>query len=114
MVPEKMFENMDALIGKLHEQIALYKQLKRALMLANVIGVPPKEIKGKLRASVRNYGRPLYNKPWMQDELVVELDGVEVARKRLIDVPLDLWPEPIRAEYERVQRRTKSAVMRTA
>lgn len=113
MVPDKVFENMDALVALLHKQIALYGEMKRALMLANIVGIPPKDIKGKMGTTVHSYGRPLYSKPWRKDELVVKLDGVEVARKKLIDVPLDLWPDDIRAEYEWQQKR-KAAVMRGA
>jgi hypothetical protein len=58
---------------------------------------------------VYTHGAPLYSRPWRIQELVVRLDGEEVARKKLIDVPLDLWPEDIRAQYERHQRRPRRA-----
>lgn len=114
MVPYKVFENMDELIALLHKQIALYGEMKRALMLANLIGVPPRDIKGKMSCVVYTNGAPLYARPWRTQELVVRLDGVEVARKKLIDVPLDLWPDDVRLEYERHQKRNKAAVMRSA
>lgn len=114
MVPDKVFENMDELIALLHKQVALYGEMKRALMLANLIGIPPKDIKGKMVTTMHSYGAPLYARPWRTQEIVVTLDGVEVARKKLIDVPLDLWPDAVRLEYERVQRRRAAAVMRGA
>lgn len=105
MVPDKVFENLDEMVGLLHKQIALYGQLKRGLMMANIIGIPPKEIKGKLSSAVYTQGTSLYARPWRTQELVIRLDGVEVARKKLVDVPLDFWPDDVRAEYERQQKR---------
>jgi len=106
-LPDKLFEQMDKLIELELKKIELMRQLKRAYMLANVIGQHPNQIKGKLSTYVYTNGAPLYARPWRTQELVVRLDGEEVARKKLIDVPLDLWPEDIRAEYERQQKRNK-------
>jgi hypothetical protein len=105
MTPEGMLDNIDRLIELETQKIDLLRQLKRALMLADLIGVPAKEIKGRLGYGVHAYGTPLYARPWRTDELVIRLDGVEVARKKLIDVPLDLWPRDVRDEFERQQKR---------
>jgi hypothetical protein len=105
MLPDKLFEQMDELIELELKKVELLRQLKKAYMLADVIGQHPNQIKGKLTMAVHTYGAPLYVRPWRTQELVVRLDGEEVARKKLIDVPLDLWPEDIRAEYERQQKR---------
>lgn len=114
MVPDKVFTNIDEMLALLHKQIELYGEMKRALMLANLIGIPPKDIKGKMSCGVYTNGAPLYARPWRTQELVVRLDGVEVVRKKLIDVPLDLWPDDVRVEYARHQKRNKAAVMRGA
>lgn len=106
-LPDKLFEQMDKLIALHEKQIELMHQLKRGYMLANMIGMHPKDIKGTLSTSVHTYGAPLYARPWRTQELVVRLDGEEVARKKLIDVPLDFWPDDVRAEYERQERRNK-------
>ena len=105
MLPDKLFEQMDQLIELSLRKVELLRELKKAYMLANVIGMHPKDIKGKLSTAVHTYGASLYARPWRTDELVVRLDGEEVARKKLIDVPLDLWPDDVRAEYERQQKR---------
>lgn len=105
MLPDKLFEQMDELIELELKKVELLRQLKKAYMLANVIGQHPNQIKGKLTTAVHTYGAPLYVRQGRTQELVVRLDGEEVARKKLIDVPLDLWPEDIRAEYERQQKR---------
>ena len=105
MAPEGMLDNIDRLIELETQKIDLLRQLKRALMLADLIGVPAKEIKGKLGYGVHAYGTPLYARPWRTDELVIRLDGVEMARKKLIDVPHDFWPAEVLAEYKRHVKR---------
>jgi hypothetical protein len=112
-------ENNQELLDKLQESIDLhYKQIetmtqmRRLVMLSNIMDMPIKEITGKVSTSVHAYGRPLYSKPWLENEFVIKLDGDEVARKKLINVPLEFWPDDVRAEYERVQRR--KIVMREA
>jgi hypothetical protein len=112
-------ENNQELLDKLQESIDLhYKQIetmtqmRRLVMLSNIMDMPIKEITGKVSTSVHAYGRPLYSKPWLENEFVIKLDGDEVVRKKLINVPLEFWPDDVRAEYERVQRR--KIVMREA
>lgn len=108
MLPDKLFAQMDELIELNLKQIDLMRQLKKGYMLANIIGQHPNQIKGKLGHSVTKSGTPLYARPWKTDEFVVRLDGVEVARKKLIDVPHDFWPDDVLAEYKRhVKRNTK-------
>lgn len=107
MLPDRLFDLLDEMIGLEMKKVDLLRELKRAYLLANVIGRHPNQIKGKLSTAVLTYGAPLYARPWRTHELVVRLDGEEVARKKLIDVPLDLWPEDVRAEYARWQKRTK-------
>lgn len=114
MLPDKLFEQMDELIALSERKIELLRQLKKAYMLANIIGQHPNQIKGKLTTAIHDYGAPLYARPWRTQELVVRLDGEEVARKKLIDVPLDLWPKDIRAEYERQARRNKRRAVSNA
>jgi len=41
------------------------------------------------------------------NEFVIRREGEEVFRAKLIDIPQDLWPDDIRAEYERYLKRTK-------
>lgn len=110
MIPEGMYENIDEMISLCEKKVALLRDLKKALMLAELIGVPPKEIKGKLGFGVHSYGTPLYARPWKTDDFVIRLDGEEVFRKKLIDVPQDLWPADVLQEYQRhVRRNTKQA-----
>lgn len=112
MIPDELITSIDKLIDLETKKIELLRQMKRWYMLAKLTGMAPKEIKGGLSCGVYTYGTPLYSRPWKTAELVIRLDGEEVARKKLIDVPLDFWPDDMRIEYERVQRRNK--IMREA
>lgn len=107
MLPENLFDSIDKLIEVETEKLELLRQLKKSCLLANLIGMRPSEIKGRLSTGIYTYGAPLYARPWRTQELVIRLNGEEVARKKLIDVPIDLWPENVRAEYERQQKRNK-------
>lgn len=110
MIPEGMYANIDEMIALCEKKIDLLRQLKKAFMLAEMIGVPPKDIKGKLSHGVTSYGTPLYARPWKTEEFVVRLDGEEVYRKKLTDVPHDFWPTEVLAEYKRhVKRNTTKA-----
>lgn len=101
MLPDKLFEQMDELIELQLKQVELMRQLKKAYMLANIIGQHPNQIKGKMSWGFPTRGTPLYARPWKTDEMVIRLDGVEMARKKLIDVPHDFWPADVLAEYKR-------------
>ena len=112
MIPDELITSIDKLIDSETKKIELLRQMKRWYMLAKLMDMPIKEITGKVSTSVHTYGRPLYSKPWLENEFVIKLDGVDVVRKKLATVPLEFWPEDVRAEYERVQRR--KTVMRGA
>jgi hypothetical protein len=107
MLPAKLFEKMDELIALHEKQTDLMRQLKKAYMLANLIGQHPNQIEGKLSWGFHTCGTPLYARPWKTAEMVIRLDGVEVARKKMIDVPHDFWPADVLAEYQRQLRRNK-------
>ena len=112
IIPEGMLDKIDKLIELETQKVALLKQLKRALMLAELIGIPPKQIEGSLSAAVSSFGTPLFARPWKTEEFVIRLGGEEVFRKKLIDVPLELWPDDIRTEYLRYQKRNKTPAQR--
>jgi hypothetical protein len=106
-MPDGALANIDRMIELTTEKIALLHKLKKALMMAELIGIRPGDIKGTLWHGVTSYGAPQYARPWRVQEFVIRLDGEEVFRGKLTEVPLDLWPDDMRAEYERHQRRNK-------
>jgi hypothetical protein len=104
---QKLLDQLQESIDLHYKQIETMKQMRRLVMLSSIMDMPLKEITGKVSVVVHTYGAPPYARPWRTEELVIKLDGEEVVRKKLLDVPLDLWPEDIRAEYERQERRNK-------
>lgn len=109
-LPDKLFTQMDELIELQLKQVELMKQLKRAYMLANLIGQHPNQIKGSMSWGFSTTGTSLYARPWRTDEMVIRVDGEEVARKKMIDVPHDFWPADVLAEYKRHVKRNKPPV----
>ena len=94
---------IDDLIVLLHKKIELMGQLKRALLLADLLGMRPNQITGKLRRGVYDVDRRTVQR-WRGFVLRVTYDGKE-REFPLKDVHLDLWPADLRAEYERHMRR---------
>jgi len=105
-----IFSNINELIPKLYKQIELYQELKRALRLAELLGVSPKEMKGKVRAGVID-GRsgPRYDpQPWRGAIFHVTYNGVD-HKFPLTKVHKDLWPEEHLRAWERHQKRLGAA-----
>ena len=104
-VPPEFYENIDRMRDLMKQQIEKYGELKRACRIADLLGVPPKELTGKVSSAIHDNGCPLYARPWNTREIVIRRDGEEVFRAKLKDIPQDLWPDDVRAEYERNQKR---------
>jgi hypothetical protein len=81
-------ENIDELVSLLHRNIDLLLELKRALLIADLLGMKPKEMTGKIGIRVQTTGY----RPRLSDEMIVTLDGAEMLRKPLRDVPREFWP----------------------
>jgi hypothetical protein len=113
MIPPEFYENIDRLRGLLTKQVELYGEFKRACRIADLLGVPPKELTGKVTMGVYPTSNSVFYR-WRTMEFIVRRDGEEVFRAKLIDVHQDLWPEDVRAEYARHQKRNKPRVMRDA
>lgn len=109
MIPEDLFSNCDEMISLLHRKIELMGELKRSLRLLQLLGMSVAEAKErKITSRLVGSGRgPTYlsNRPWLEFDYVVSVDGVDVLRKSLKDVHLDLWRPDIRADYEAFVRR---------
>ena len=79
-----MIDNIDRMIELTTQKIALLHELKKALLLSEIIGIPPKEIHGKISFRATDFG-PV--------EFIVEMDGVEVHRRKMADTPTCFWPD---------------------
>jgi len=104
---QELLDKIDQMIVLHHKQIDTMEELRRLVMLSNIMDMPIKEITGKVSTSVHDVGRRLQARPWDNLEFVVKLDGEEVVRKKLVTVPTEFWPDDVRANYERQQKRRK-------
>jgi hypothetical protein len=95
---------IDEMLVLLHKKIELMRQLKRALLLADLLGLPPKRMTGKLRQGAYDLEHRSVQR-WRGFVLRVTYEG-ETREFPLKDVHLDLWPADVRAEYERHMART--------
>ena len=111
--PPEFYENIDRLITLTAEKITLLYKLKKSCRVADLLGVKPGELGGRITSIIRDNGAPLYARPWNTREFVICRDGEEVFAAKLKDVPQDLWPDDVRAEYERQQKRNKRPVKET-
>jgi hypothetical protein len=96
---------IDDLIVLLHKKIDLMVQLKRALLLADLLGIPPKQITGKLSRGAYELDRRITQR-WRGYVLRVTYEG-ETREFPLKDVHLDLWPADLRADYQRHKARNQ-------
>jgi hypothetical protein len=114
---------LDKVIASLRElrelrqrQIDTEQELLRALLICKVAGINPGEVKGRLCTHIVSSGgrTPLYAKPWRTNDFVVTIDGEEIAKVPVEDVPEDLWPDDWRGEKRRDDIRKARRGMRGA
>ena len=105
--PPKFYENIDHMCDLLRQQIEQYGKLKRSCRIADLLGVPPKELTGKVTAGLYPTSNSVFYR-WRTMEFIIRREGEEVLRAKLIDIPQDLWPDDVRAEYERHQKRKRN------
>ena len=105
--PPEFYENIDRMVDLLHQQIEQYGKLKQACRIADLLGVSPKSLTGKVSSGVYAPGYSTFRRRWMMEEFIIRRDGEEVFRAKLIDVPQDLWPDDVRAEYALHQKRNR-------
>jgi hypothetical protein len=113
---DKAIASLRELLELRQKQIDLEDKLLRALLICKVVGRKPSELKGCL--GTRFAGplghTPLYAKPWRTHEFVVTVDGEEVARVPMVEVPEDLWPDDWRQEKQRLDAQKARRGMRVA
>lgn len=89
--------------AQLHEKMAeTLRDLRRCIMIADLIDMPVGQIKGKISTGVRQTGTghiPLYSRPWLSSEFIVRIDGEQVFCRPMAEVPVELWPDNLRDEY---------------
>lgn len=81
--PTNIFESIDEMVSLCQRKIDLLGQMKRALRIAELLGVHP----------------------WKTTVLRVWVDDDPVREFKLVDVHLELWPKDLRAAFERNERK---------
>ena len=102
MLPEGMIDNIDEMIRLSHQKIETLVKLKKCLLLADLLGVPPKDIKGPLRISVTKGGSVF--KPWVGAVLRVRIGDGPDREFPLKDIDRRLWPEDMQRAWGRWQQ----------
>jgi hypothetical protein len=110
-VADDIYTNLDRMIDLCRRKIDTMQKLKNLLRIAELVGVPPKELNDRVRTSVRDADNRTIQ-PWRGYVLSIRVgDGPEQDYK-LTDVHLDLWPQDLREQYEthkaRQRRRTEN------
>lgn len=99
--PKDIFESIDQMIPLLTKQIELYRELKKALRIAEQLGVPPKELTGKVSTSVRNdMNSPFDPKPWTRCTFIIKHEATKYEFP-LMMVHTDFWPPKMLEAYNR-------------
>jgi len=102
--PTNIFESIDEMVALCQRKIDLLGQMKRALRIAELLGVHPRDIRGKIRMGPYDTGKNYYF-PWTTTVLRVWVDDEPVREFKLVDVHLELWPKDLRAAFERNERK---------
>lgn len=104
--PKDIFESIDRLIVLETERIRLLRELKKALRLAELAGVPAKDVKGRMQSSVQSTGVSSYDpRPWLKMVFRLKLEGDTTWREwPLKDVHKDLWPQSMLDAYAKYER----------
>jgi hypothetical protein len=101
-----VYTNIDEMTVLLQRQIVLYQELKRALRLAALLGIPPKELKEKVSVTIRDTGPSSnYNpRPWLFKVLSVRVGDAPREDFALRDVHHDLWPDDMKQAYAKWEK----------
>ena len=99
-------DKIDHMIELLHQQIDTYRQLQKGLLLADLLGVPPKEIKEPLHTRYINLSSSVFT-PWKKTVLAVRVGDGPTQEFKLKDIDQRLWPEDLRQAYARWQKTSR-------
>jgi len=93
-----MIDIIDRAIANAQDIVATLTELKKAYMIAELLGLPPKSIKGKTGTKITQLGYGA--KPWLKSTFHIRVEGGEWKDFRLVDVPPLLWPPEWQQQYK--------------
>jgi hypothetical protein len=103
-----IYESFDKMIELCHHKIKLMIELRNCLRIADLLGIPAKDLKGKVTHDVIEGGSLYF--PWRSAVFVVtHTSNTQQISRRLpiTDVHMDLWPDELRSKYERYQQKRR-------
>lgn len=100
-----LYENMDDLITACHRQIELLIEMRKALLLADLLGVKPSALKETVRTKVNHSGVTYDPTPWKRAVLSVRVGHGEWQDFPLADVNRRLWPDDMQQAYDKWQKK---------
>lgn len=100
-----LYENMDDLIKVCHRQIELLIEMRKALLLADLLDIPPKDLKAKLSVRVHHSSVTYDLTPWKRAVLSVRVGHGEWQDFPLSDVNRRLWPDDMQQAYDKWQKK---------
>lgn len=101
-----IYDSFDRMIVLCNEKVRLMIELKKGLRMADLLGMKPKDIKGKMRARVIAASNSGYEpRPWRGAQYTLQIDDGPVHKFPLIDVHKDLWPADMLAAHARWEKR---------
>jgi len=102
--PTNIFESIDEMVSLCQRKIELLKQMKRALRIAELLGVHPRDIGGNVRTSTYATEKN-YHFPWKTTVMRVWVDDDPMREFKMTDVHLELWPEDLRLAFNHNEKK---------
>lgn len=96
-------DNIDHMVDLLHKQIETYRHLQKALLLAELMEVAPRELDRPIYSGVK-CRRAHGARPWVGADLLVRIGDGQHRTFPLKDVDKRLWPTDIREAWARWQK----------
>ena len=100
--PTNIVDNIDQTIQRCHDKIETLVKLKKALLLADLLGVAPKDLKEPVRFTIRKGGNRF--RPWVGATMSVRVGAGPYEDFKMTDVDRRLWPEDMQNAWGRWQR----------
>ena len=107
---DDIYSNIDKMIDLSRKKVELMVELKKALRLADLLGVQPKDLKDKVTVSVASGKSPLT--PWYGAVFSVRVGDEPYKHYSMDMVHHDLWPVDMLEQYDRRKAATERAQRR--
>jgi hypothetical protein len=93
------------LVALCHHKIELLIKLKKGLLLADLLGVAPKDVKQPLRHWFHDENSTFsYPTPWKRVTLFVQIGDAEKRGFPLAEVDRYLWPADMQKAWDKYQK----------